>query len=146
MDVKIKFVGKVPYPSYAPTKRGDAGLDLRSQEEIIIAPGDVASVPTGICIAIPEHLVGMVCSRSGMALKQQVAVLGDPGIIDSGYRGEIRVTLMNHGKEPVVIAEGDRVAQLLLINHMMSVTTFIPVDELDETERGVEGFGSTGKE
>lgn len=142
-SLPIKFVGSYRYPSYAPTKAGDAGLDLRTQEDFTLKSGECRNVPTGLCMAIPIGMVGMVCSRSGLAAKYQIEVLGAPGIVDSGYRGEVRVTLKNHGTEDVSFKAGDRIAQILFVVHSMPSIVFEEVDELDDTERGTGGFGST---
>lgn len=143
MEIPVKFVGRYPYPSYKPAKAGDAGLDLRTQKEFVLYPGECMNIPTGLCMSIPSGVVGMVCSRSGLAAKYQVEVLGAPGIVDSGYRGEIRVTLKNHGTQAVTFAEGDRIAQILFVAHHMEDAVLKEVEELDETERGTGGFGST---
>lgn len=142
-DICIKHVGEVEYPFYGPTKPGDAGLDLRTQIDFSLKAGECKTIPTGLCMAIPEGLVGMVCSRSGLAAKYQIEVLGAPGIVDSGYRGEVRVTLKNHGSEEVHFNPGDRIAQILFVRQLMSEIRFHSVNELDSTERGSNGFGST---
>lgn len=146
--MKIKFTGEIAkklYPSFAPAKKGDAGVDLRTMVYVCLEPGQAKTVPSGVCIAIPEGVVGMLCPRSGLASKSHVSILGAPGIIDSGYRGEIFVTLVNQDlKEPVVFNPGDRIAQLLLVSHVMHETSFEVVEELDETERGIDGLGSSG--
>ena len=143
-DIKVKFCGVFPYPSYQPTKQGDAGLDLRSQEDLVLKVGEARTVKTGLSMAIPLGVAGFVCSRSGLAARNQVTVLGAPGIVDSGYRGEICATLINQGKEDFVIKAGDRIAQLLLVSHIMNRANFVSVEELDKTERGDTGFGSSG--
>ena len=143
IPVSVKSVGVYKYPSYETAKPGDAGLDLRTQIDFTLKAGESRNIPTGLCMAIPLGLVGMVCSRSGLAAKHQIEVLGAPGIVDSGYRGEIRVTLKNHGTEDVSFKTGDRIAQLLFVNHSMPAISFQEVEELDETERGAGGFGST---
>lgn len=148
--MKIKFareIAKELYPSFAPAKKGDAGVDLRTMEYVYLEPGQAKTVPSGISIAIPEGVVGMLCPRSGLASKSHVSVLGAPGIIDSGYRGEIFVTLVNQDlKESVFFNPGDRIAQLLLVSHVMHETSFEVVEELDKTERGTDGLGSTSLE
>ena len=143
MRIPVKFVGEVRYPSYKPTKAGDAGLDLRTQIDFDLHAGECNTIPTGLAMAIPVGVVGMVCSRSGLAAKNQVEVLGAPGIVDSGYRGEIRVTLKNHGKKDIHFRKGDRIAQILFVSHVMDSAELVSVAELDETERGADGFGST---
>ena len=122
----------------------DAAYDLRAAEPATITPGERASVGTGIALAIPEGLAGLVLPRSGLALRHGVALVNAPGLIDPGYRGEIRVLLLNTDRrEPFELSAGDRIAQLLLV-------TFAPVrleeaHSLGETARGVGGFGSTGR-
>lgn len=143
--MKIQIKAEDIYTSFNPAKEGDAGFDLRTLRDFTINPGQVINVPTGFRIAIPKGIVGMVCSRSGLASKQSIACLNSPGIIDSGYRGEIHATLINLGKDTVSFKKGDRIAQLLLVNHIMDSTEFIQVEDLGETERGEKGFGSTGK-
>lgn len=146
--MKVKFTSeeaKKYYESFAPAKDGDAGVDLRAMENVLLAPGEAKTVPTGVSIAIPKGIVGMLCPRSGLASKSHVSVLGAPGIIDSGYRGEIFTTLVNHDlQNSVGLAKGSRIAQLLLVCHVMEDTKFEIVDELDETERGSDGLGSSG--
>jgi len=129
----------VELPAYA--RQFDAGLDLRSREEVVIHPGERAVVKTGIKVALPENHVGLIWDRSGLAAKHAVTTMA--GVIDSGYRGEVGVVLINHGKEPFTIEKGMRIAQLLV---QPVVTPHIEeVDELEEnTDRGSGGFGSTG--
>ena len=122
---------------------GDAGADLVSIEDITLAPGQRATVATGVSIALPAGYVALVVPRSGLAAKHGITVVNTPGTVDAGYRGEIKVILLNtDASEPYTIATGDRIAQLLV----MPVTRarFIPVDRLPGTERGEGGFGSTG--
>lgn len=142
--IPIKIEGNVEYPSLTPAKDGDAGFDLRSRISFELRPGDIKTIPTGFHIAIPKGIVGMVCSRSGLVAKNSIACLNSPGIIDSGYRGEIHATLMNFGDKTMFFVPGDRIAQLLLVSHIMHRTEFVLNEELDETERGKDGFGSTG--
>jgi dUTP pyrophosphatase len=129
-------------PTYA--QEGDAGADLRASEEVTINPGQHLLVKTGVSAAIPDGYVGMVCSRSGLALKSGVFVLNAPGIVDSGYRGEIGVILKNFGPFPFEVKVGDRIAQLLI--QKVESANFVKVDVLSETTRGDGGFGSTGTE
>ena len=130
----------LPLPSYATA--GAAGLDLRADEACTLAPGERRTVPTGIAIALPPGHEGQVRPRSGLAARHGVTVLNAPGTIDEDYRGEIRVLLVNLGREPYRIASGDRIAQLV-VAPVTRVTTR-EVSELDETARGEGGFGSTG--
>lgn len=128
-------------PSYA--KPGDAGADLRSTKSLLIAPGERELVATGVAIALPSGYVGLVHPRSGLALKHGVTVLNSPGTIDAGYRGEIMVSLFNSSKQPFEITAGDRIAQLVI--QRVEKAEFIPVDDLPGSDRGQDGFGSTGK-
>ncbi|KQO98936.1 hypothetical protein ASF30_12660 [Leifsonia sp. Leaf264] len=122
---------------------GDAGFDLRSTGHYFIEPGEHALVKTGFAQEIPSDTVGLVCSRSGLALKHSVAVLNAPGVIDSGYRGEIMVILHNFGDTVFVVTPGDRVAQMMYQHYL--TPDFTEVDgELSDSVRGVGGGGSTG--
>jgi len=119
----------------------DAGMDLYVTEEIIIASGEYAAVSTGIAMAIPEGYAGLIWDKSGLAIKKGLKVLG--GVIDAGYRGEIKVGITNLGKEAHTFGVGDKAAQMLL--QKVAQASFEEVESLDETERGDGGFGSTGK-
>jgi dUTP pyrophosphatase len=122
----------------------DAGLDLRSAEAARIGPGERASVGTGIAVAIPAGHAGLVLPRSGLAAKHGIALVNSPGLIDPGYRGEVRVLLLNTDvSDPFEIEPGDRIAQLLLVPFV--TTEVMEVPELDETRRGLAGFGSSGR-
>lgn len=123
---------------------GDAGADLRSVEDTIITPNSRILVHTGLHMAITAGYVGMVCPRSGFALKQGVTVLNAPGIVDSGYRGEVGVILLNTSEQTVTVHKGDRIAQMVFVPYARM--TFEHVENLPETDRGEGGFGSTGKE
>lgn len=129
-----------PLPAIA--HPGDAGADLTASESVTIQAGERALVPTGLAIAIPDGYAGFVLPRSGLAVKHGVTVINAPGLIDSGYRGELRVGLVNHGDSAFTVAPGDRIAQLVIL--AVESPEFIEVDELDQTPRGVGGFGSTG--
>lgn len=137
--VQVNVKGNIP--QYA--KRGDAGADLISAVDILIKSGKYEAVPTGTSIALPEYLVGLVHPRSGLAAKHGITVLNTPGTIDSGYRGEIKVLLYNTSDTDYWIAEGDRIAQLVIQEYV--TPRFEQVEELDETDRGAGGFGSTGR-
>jgi len=126
-------------PEYAST--GAAGADLRASEAVTIAPGARAAVPTGVRVQIPPGHVGLVWPRSGLAVRHGIDTLA--GVIDSDYRGEVRVVLVNHGEDPLRIAPGDRIAQLLLQRVERAVFTAVP--SIDDTDRGGGGFGSTGR-
>ena len=125
-----------------------AGADLRAAvpefEPMVLEPGGFAAVPTGLQIAIPRGMEGQVRPRSGLAAKHGVTVLNSPGTVDSDYRGEVRVLLINHGPEPFEIRRGERIAQLVIARHERAV--FEEVVALEETARGAGGFGSTGRE
>jgi dUTP pyrophosphatase len=131
-------------PAPARAHADDAGLDLVAREAATIAPGGgPVVVPTGIAVALPPGYCGLVCPRSGLAARHGVGVLNGPGVIDAGYRGEIRVVLHCVGPEPVEIARGDRIAQLLVVPAALPALTF--VDALPGTVRAENGFGSTGR-
>jgi dUTP pyrophosphatase len=126
-------------PQYA--SPGSAGADLRASQPLVIGPGERAAVPTGLRLQVPPGHVGLVWPRSGLALRHGIDTLA--GVIDSDYRGELRVVLVNHGEEPFAIAVGDRVAQLLL--QRVERAVFLAAGSLDDTGRGQGGFGSTGR-
>ena len=130
----------LPLPAYATD--GAAGMDVVAAEEITLAPGGRHAVATGFAIAIPDGYEVQVRPRSGLALKHGISVPNTPGTIDSDYRGELKVILINFGAEPFEIRRGDRVAQLVLAP--VTRARWAVVDELDDTERGAGGFGSTG--
>lgn len=123
---------------------GDAGLDLCTVEPVRLAPGERAMVATGIAIAVPPGYAGFVTPRSGLAARHGVSLVNTPGIVDAGYRGELRVLLLNTDREATFVAEpGERIAQLLLVPVALSAVE--EVASLDETARGAGGFGSTGR-
>jgi dUTP pyrophosphatase len=133
----------LPLPGYA--KVGDAGIDLRAREAVTLAPaGGRALVPTGIAIALPDGYAGFVQPRSGLAFKHGVTVLNTPGLVDSGYRGELKVCLINlDPTTPFEIERGERIAQLVV--QAVAHVDFVEVAVLDDTERGETGFGSSGR-
>ena len=132
----------VPLPVRA--HPGDAGLDLHAAEDVVLKPGERASVGTGIAVAIPEGYAGFVVPRSGLAARHGVGVVNAPGLIDAGYRGEIRVLLINlDPSEPFELARGERVAQLVI--QRVEDATLREVEELPGSARGEGGFGSTGR-
>jgi dUTP pyrophosphatase len=132
---------KLPLPSYE--TNGAAGVDLRASEEALLMPGEWAAVPTGLRVEIPEGYEAQVRPRSGIAIKNGVTVLNSPGTIDSDYRGEIKVILINHGLSPFSIEAGDRIAQLIFAPVVHASWT--EDEDLSQTERGEGGFGSSGK-
>lgn len=127
-------------PAYA--TEGAAGMDVLAAEEVTLAPGARHAVATGLAFAIPPGFEIQVRPRSGLALKHGITVPNTPGTIDSDYRGELKVILINHGSQPFAIVRGDRVAQLVLAP--VTRASWLKVDELDHTGRGEGGFGSTG--
>nr|WP_255622143.1 dUTP diphosphatase [Tessaracoccus sp. OS52] len=128
-------------PAYA--RPGDAGADLRSTTDVVLGPGERVLVGTGVRLALPEGTVGLVTPRSGLAARQGLGIVNSPGVIDSGYRGEVMVCLVNHDpREPITLRAGDRIAQLVVVPFVSA--SFSPVASLDETERGAGGYGSTG--
>ncbi len=140
MDVFVQKIAQdIDLPSYA--KPSDAGLDLRSSENVTILPQERKVVATGIALAIPDNFVGLVWDRSGNAAKFGIHCLG--GVIDAGYRGEIKVIMINLGNAPFEIKKNDRIAQLLIQPAVQAKLTI--VEKLDESHRGATGFGSSGK-
>ena len=138
MDVLI--IAPEP-PTYA--HPGDAGADLVSAESLRLAPGQRALVGTGVSIALPDGYVAFVVPRSGLATKHGITIVNSPGTVDAGYRGEIKVTLLNtDASAPYDIAVGDRIAQLIVMP--VSRANFVPVETLPDSVRGEGGFGSTG--
>ena len=135
------LISAATVPSYA--HPGDAGADLVSTDELVLEPGQRATVGTGVSIALPDGYVAFVVPRSGLAAKHGITVVNSPGTVDAGYRGEIRVTLLNtDSSEAYPVAVGDRIAQLIVLP--VSRARFIPVETLPGSHRGSGGFGSTG--
>jgi len=122
---------------------GSAGLDLRADEAFSLAPGERRLVPTGLAVEIPPGHEGSVRPRSGLAIRHGVGMVNAPGTVDSDYRGELQVILVNHGQAPVAFERGDRIAQLVIAPVVQAEVTL--VEALTETGRGAGGFGSTGK-
>ena len=138
--VEVLFRGDA-VPGYA--HPGDAGADLVSTDDLVLKPGQRATVGTGVAIALPDGFVAFVVPRSGLAAKHGITIVNSPGTVDAGYRGEIRVTLLNtDGRESYTINAGDRIAQLIVMP--VSRARFIPVERLPGSDRGEGGFGSTG--
>lgn len=138
MDIPI-IASQVPVYAHP----GDAGADLVSTEAIRLAPGQRALVGTGVRIALPEGYVAFVVPRSGLAAKHGITIVNAPGTVDAGYRGEIKVALLNTDADTAYdVAAGDRIAQLIVMP--VPQVRFLPVDELPESTRGEGGFGSTG--
>ena len=143
MRVPVRILDPdLPIPRYA--SEGDAGLDLLAAESISLEPGQRTAVPTGLAVAIPEGHAGFVHARSGRSLKEGLALANAPGLIDSGYRGEIKVIVVNLDRtSPIDISRGDKIAQLVV--QAVEQVVLEPVDELPDSERGEGGFGSTGR-
>lgn len=142
IDLPIKRLDPtVDLPSYA--YEGDAGLDLRSSEDVVLAPLERRLVSTGLAVAIPEGYAGFVQPRSGLALREGLSMANTPGLIDAHYRGELKVCAVNLDPErPIHIERGERIAQLVI--QRVPLVRLAEVDELDETDRGTGGFGSSG--
>jgi dUTP diphosphatase len=135
---RLRRDATLPARAYA----GDAGLDLASCERVELAPGERATVHTGLAVAIPEGYGGFVQPRSGLAMRHGIALVNSPGLVDSGYRGEIKVVLLNtDAREPFAVEPGMRIAQLVVLP--IPEVELVEVDELPESERGVRGFGSS---
>ncbi|EDP62006.1 dUTPase [alpha proteobacterium BAL199] len=132
----------LPLPAYETA--GAAGMDLRAAigESVTLAPGERTAVPTGIAIALPAGYEAQVRARSGLARRHGIAMVNAPGTVDSDYRGELQVLLINLGQEPFTLTRGDRIAQMVVAP--VARASFVEVDTLDETARGAGGFGSTG--
>ncbi len=142
VDIMIKRLDPdLPLPSYA--HAGDAGLDLYSAEDCALAPHERALIGTGIAVAIPDGYAGFVQPRSGLALKRGLSLVNTPGLIDAHYRGEIKLIAINLDPTvPVNITRGEKVAQLVV--QRVEHARLVEVDDLDQTHRGADGFGSTG--
>ena len=131
----------LPLPSYA--LAGDAGMDLRAAADVTLKPGERCRIPTGVAVAIPDGYAGFVQPRSGLAARAGLGFVNSPGLIDSGYRGEIQVVAINlDGQDPIEIQRGDKIAQLVVLP--VPQATLAEVEELPASDRGAGGFGSTG--
>lgn len=143
--VKVKFKMMKGCQDIAPKKahHDDAAFDIMARQSVALVPGKSHLVPTGLFVELPIHYEAQIRPRSGLALKHTLTITNTPGTIDSGYRGEVCVIMLNAGKENYTINRGDRIAQMV-INKLPEVG-LVQVDELSETKRGTGGFGSTGK-
>lgn len=146
--VKVKIKRRpgtedLPLPAYMTA--GAAGMDLYAavEEEVVLHPGERRLIPTGLYISLPPGYEAQIRPRSGLALRHGISMVNTPGTIDSDYRGEIGVILINHGREPFVVRRGDRIAQMVVSR--VERVEWEEVDALDESERGSGGFGHTGK-
>ena len=143
--MKLRFA-RLTEDAVLPTRahEGDAGLDLYAAEPAHLGPGERWSVPTGVAVEIPDGHAGLVLPRSGLAREHGIALVNSPGLIDSGYRGEIRVLLLNTDREAIFRAEpGDRIAQLVVVQ--VQEASVVEVEELGDSARGDGGFGSSGR-
>jgi dUTP pyrophosphatase len=142
LDISVvRLDPDLPLPSYA--HPGDAGADLHTTIDLTLAPGERALVPTGLSIALPDGYVALVHPRSGLAARHGLSIVNTPGTVDAGYRGEIKVLLINHDPaESVTLARGDRIAQLVV--QRFERARFVEVGVLPESPRGAGGYGSTG--
>ena len=131
---------KAEIPAFA--KPGDAGADLKAVEDGVLSPGERKLVPTGIAIQLAHGTVGLIHPRSGLANNHGITVLNAPGTVDAGYRGEVKVLLLNTSDKEFTYKVGERIAQLVIQEHL--APALVEADELDDTERGAGGFGSTG--
>ena len=139
--ILIKRLSKeIPLPKYE--TNGSSGMDLAANIETIIEPGDTSIIPTGLAVSIPKGFEVQVRPRSGLAAKQKLTELNTPGTIDSDYRGEIKVILVNHGNKNFKIEKGDRIAQMIVCP--VIIAQIVEVENLSDTKRGKDGFGSTG--
>lgn len=141
--VSVKLLDpRAKLPAYGSPDAAGADLYVVADGPVTIAPGETVMLHTGLAFAIPKGYVGLVCARSGMACKRGLAPANKVGVVDADYRGEVLVFLHNHGSVPQVVEDGDRVAQLVIVPYLTA--EFTQADELDGTERGSGGFGSTG--
>jgi dUTP pyrophosphatase len=141
INLKIKRLSlEAVLPKYQ--TKGSVGFDLHSIVDEVIASGKTALIPTGLAFELPDNYEIQIRPRSGLALKNSVTVLNSPGTVDSDYRGEIKVLLINHGKNDFKIKKNDRIAQAVI--NKVEIGNFIEVENLEESERGEKGFGSTG--
>ena len=139
---KLNHAADLPLPSYQTD--GAAGMDICAAltSDIIIEAGDFAAIPTGLCLGLPIGTEAQIRPRSGLAFRHGITVLNSPGTIDSDYRGEVKIALINHGKDAVTITHGMRIAQMVIAT--TTAATWQQVASLDDTKRGADGFGSTG--
>ena len=137
----LKLDPNLPTPAHS--HPGDGGVDLYARSHTVLEPGARELVPTGVAVAIPEGFAGFVTARSGLAVEHGIGIVNSPGVVDSGFRGELAVLLVNHGAVEVKILRGDRIGQLVVV--AVAQQDFEVVDELPPSARGEGGFGSTGR-
>nr|WP_330059520.1 dUTP diphosphatase [Paenarthrobacter sp. Z7-10] len=142
MTVRLKMLDDgIEPPQYA--HPGDAGADLRTRVDLVLAPGERVLAPTGVSIALPEGYVALIHPRSGLATRHGLSIVNSPGTVDAGYRGELAVTLLNTDRtQSIRLSRGERIAQMVI--QRVEHAHFVPVAELPDSVRGTEGFGSTG--
>ncbi len=144
MQMRVKKLNpKAKLPTYGTNQSAGADLYVCMEEPVTIAPGDTAFLSTGIAIAVPEGYAGLVFARSGLGCKRGLAPANKVGVIDSDYRGEVRVALHNHSGQSQTVEDGERIAQLVVVPVL--APELVETEELDDTERGAGGFGSTGR-
>lgn len=144
MQMRVKKLNPMAkLPTYGTSQSAGADLYVCLEEPVTIGPGDTAFLPTGIAVAVPEGYAGLVFARSSLGCKRGLAPANKVGVIDSDYRGEIRVVLHNHSSEAQTVEDGERVAQLVVVPVL--APELVETQELDDTERGIGGFGSTGR-
>lgn len=141
---RLEDSSDMPLPSY--DSEGSSGMDIRAsvKEPVVLKPGEIRLIPTGLTVSIPHGYEGQIRPRSGLALKYGIGIINSPGTIDSDYRGEICIIVINWGEHPFTIRRGDRIAQMVMAKVFRA--DLIEVDELDYTQRGVGGFGHSGIE
>lgn len=145
--IKVRWLdgrNQLPLPAYV--SEGASGLDIRAavQEPVELKPGDIRLIPTGLAVSIPPGFEAQMRPRSGLALRHGIGMVNSPGTIDSDYRGEIGIVLINWGKAPFMVRNGDRIAQMIISRTYRA--KIVLANELDSTERGAGGFGHTGKD
>jgi dUTP pyrophosphatase len=146
IELKIKKTGDYDLPLPAYETKGSSGMDIRAwtEEDIVLNPGEIKLVPTGISISLPRGYEAQIRPRSGLALKHGIGFVNSPGTIDSDYRGEIGIIMTNFGSEPFTVKKGDRIAQMVIARIYQA--RILEVDDLDSTTRGDGGFGHSGIE
>ena len=144
MELEVTLLHPAARPP-ARTRTGDAGFDLCAVEPFALAPGERATVPTGVAVAVPDGAAGLVVPRSGLAARHGLSVVNGPGLIDPGYRGEVKVVLVNLGAEPYEGEVGDRIAQLVLVPCLTPAVTVVERLAPGPDDRGAAGFGSSGR-
>jgi len=145
VPIKVRRVTShrdVPLPAYA--SEGSSGMDLRAavNQPLVLAPGDIKRIPTGLAVSVPQGYEGQIRPRSGLALRHGIGMINAPGTIDADYRGEVGIILVNWGEEPFTVRRGDRIAQMVIAKVYQA--ELVEVDHLDATTRGTGGFGHTG--